>query len=169
VVCGDDRRTFAQLDRDACRLARALEDRGVGAGSWVALALPNSADFVALAGAAWKLGATAVPVSHRMPPAELEAFLALADPAVTVTAGNLGELLEAAASCPDDPLPDVPAAPWKAIGSGGSTGRPKLIVDPGPGPLRDGAAQMFGMRPGGVELVAARCTTTGPSPGGSSS
>lgn len=172
AVCGDDRRTFAELDTDATRVARALADRGVGAGSWVAIALPNSVHFTCVAIAAWKLGATAVPVSYRMPDVERSAFLELAAPAITVlapgapvTAGSditIDALVAAARSCSGEPLPDVPAAPWKAIGSGGSTGRPKLIVDPGPGPLRRGAAEMFGMRAGGVELIAGPLYHNGP-------
>ncbi|MCK5748208.1 MAG: AMP-binding protein, partial [Oricola sp.] len=55
------------------------------------------------------------------------------------------------------PLPDVIAHPGKAIGSGGSTGRPKIIVDPAPWarvPGKLGLLETNGLRPGQVQLVA---------------
>ncbi len=162
LCCGDQTLTFAELEVDATRVARELAARGVEAGNRVAIALENSVTFIVVATAAWKLGATAVPVSHRLPPAEQTAFLELADPAVTITANSVDDLLSGAATRSGEPLPDIVAAPWKAIGSGGSTGRQKLIIDPGAGPLRRGAAEMFGMRPGGVELVAGPLYHNGP-------
>ncbi len=85
--------------------------------------------------ATWLLGAVPQPISHRLPSAERAAIIELADPAlvVGVNAEEAGgrPSLEAV---PDD-LPsssqavDPAVSPvWKILTSGGSTGRPKLIM-----------------------------------------
>lgn len=117
-----DAMTWAELDRATNRLARAYAAAGVGQDAMVAVVLPNSAAFVRACVAAWKLGATPLPLSVRMPPAERERILALAPPALVVES----ELDTAAYD--DGELPDRSPAHWKALTSGGSTGRPKLIV-----------------------------------------
>ena len=162
VVDADDAITFADLDAAALRAARVLSEGGVTSGGRVAILLPNGIPFVIACAAAWKLGACPVPISHRLPAAELDALLELSAPAVVIDEATWPGLADAARSQSAEALPDVPAAPWKIIGSGGSTGRPKLIVDPGAGPLRAGVAGMFGMRPGGVELVAGPMYHNGP-------
>ncbi|HLH27941.1 MAG TPA: AMP-binding protein, partial [Acidimicrobiales bacterium] len=48
----------------------------------------------------------------------------------------------------DTPLPDVTPAAWKAPTSGGSTGRPKLIVSGDPGALDEDAPPLFGTADG---------------------
>ena len=154
VIDGADRRTFAELERDANRAAHVLSSRGVEPGRAVALVLPNSTDFVVLALATWKLGGTVSPISHRMPLVERQGLLDLAEPAVTVTIDDLAGLLAEAAGAPDTAWPDIASPAWKAMGSGGSTGRPKLVKEHSAGPIRPGVAGMFGMRPGGVHLVA---------------
>ena len=119
----DDTRTVtrAELDRLANATARALADLGVGAGDRVTIALPNSVEFVATAMACWCLGATPQPVSARLPERELCAITELAGSRVVVRKPV------AVAGFDDGPLPDAVSAAWKAMTSGGSTGRPKLI------------------------------------------
>jgi len=119
----DDTRTVtrAELDRLANATARALADLGVGAGDRVTIALPNSVEFVATAMACWCLGATPQPVSARLPERELDAITELAESRVVVREPV------AVAGFDDGPLPDAVSASWKAMTSGGSTGRPKLI------------------------------------------
>lgn len=117
----DDIMTWADLDRATNRLARAYAASGVGQDAVVAVALPNSSAFFRACVAAWKLGATPLPLSVKLPPAERERVLALAPPALVVesepdTAGH-----------DDAELPDRSPRYWKALTSGGSTGRPKLI------------------------------------------
>lgn len=143
-------------------MARALVAEGAHPGSRIAIALPNSTAFIVVAVAAWKVGATPVPLSHHLAAVEREDLLRLADPAVVVDAQSVDALVASAATHSPEPLPDIEAAPWKAIGSGGSTGQPKLIVDPGAGPMRRGMAELFGMRPGGVQLVAGPLYHSGP-------
>jgi bile acid-coenzyme A ligase len=46
LSCGDERRSWAELDRRTNRLARALAARGVGHGDFVTIALPNCVGFL---------------------------------------------------------------------------------------------------------------------------
>lgn len=141
VTCGDRSITWAELDASTNRLARAYANLGVGPGSFVTIGLPNSIEFVQAAIATWKLGATPQPISHRLPERERAAIVELADPALVV--GGIDWEHPARRVVPegfvpdarfgDAALPDVVSACWKAPTSGGSTGRPKLIVAPQPG------------------------------------
>jgi bile acid-coenzyme A ligase len=128
--------TRRQLDQRSSRLARAYEQRGVAQDRFVTVALPNGIEFYEACVAIWKLGATPQPVSAKLPQAERNAIIALAEPALVVgvpegaAAGraSVPEGFEPDPDLPDTPLPDRTARHWKAPTSGGSTGRPKLIV-----------------------------------------
>jgi bile acid-coenzyme A ligase len=125
-----------ELDLHSNRLARAYEQHGVGLGSFVAIALPNGFEFYAACVASWKLGATPTPISSKLPALERKAILELAKPALIVGATDEGVAgvhglpagYEPDAALSDAALPDRVAPQWKALTSGGSTGRPKLIV-----------------------------------------
>jgi bile acid-coenzyme A ligase len=139
VSCGEARLTRRELDEAATALARDLAGRGVTTGDMVTVALPNSVEWFVAMAAAWKLGATPQPVGAHLPVPELRAIVDLAGPAVVIGAGP-----EAAGDRPclpegyrpgppapgeaPEPLPDAVSPAWKAPTSGGSTGRPKLIV-----------------------------------------
>lgn len=139
--------TREQLERRTNRLARAFETLGVREGSFVTIALPNSIGFVESALAALKLGATPQPVSARLPKAELAAIIALASPSLVIGADPAefpGQRVIAADFTPasdlsDSPLPVKTARHWKAPTSGGSTGRPKLIVSGSPAEVDEDA------------------------------
>jgi bile acid-coenzyme A ligase len=120
--------TRLELDRRTNRLARAYQALGVRQDDFVTIALPNGVEFYVAAIAAWKLGATPQPVSSRLPKAEFDAIVELARPRLVVTTP-----IEPDAALSDAPLPDCRPAAWKAPTSGGSTGRPKLIVSGDPG------------------------------------
>ena len=149
-----------QLVERAVAAAHLFQERGVEPGSWVAVALPNTAEHVIACSGAWLLGACVLPLSPSAPAAERDQHLDLAAPRVvvadwvdvkgTVTGAELTSAEGAA------PLPDVVADPGKAIGTGGSTGRPKLIVNPGPWGHHPGADEVltgFGVRPDQVQLL----------------
>ncbi|MEV0247069.1 AMP-binding protein [Nocardia sp. NPDC050712] len=130
--------TRAELEARTNRLARAYQRLGVGEGSFVTIALPTGAEFLEAVLAVWKAGATPQPVSHRMPRRELEAIITLADPDLVVGLLDIADRpcvpvgFTPAPELSDGPLPDA-IAPWlKAPTSGGSTGRPKLIVSTEP-------------------------------------
>jgi len=132
---GADTLTWLELEQWANRLAHRLSEAGVKQKSVVAINLPNSLEHVVGTLAAYKLGACAMPVSYRMPASERDRLLALAEPALALSnAADLNGMTQAQmrtlASYPATPPPDAVPQPYKAIASGGSTGRPKLIVTP---------------------------------------
>src|SRR3954452_1310269 len=143
ITCGVESVTRAQFDAAANRRARDFAQRGVSTGDMVTVALPNSVEWFVSVAACWKLGATPQPVSARLPARELEAIVELADPTLVVGVEP--------STCPDrvclpaghepppdldsSPLPDAVSPAWKAPTSGGSTGRPKLIVSGDPSTL----------------------------------
>lgn len=140
VTCGDRTVSFAELHRHSNRLARGLQSRGVEQGDLVTIALPNGTDFVAGCWAVWKLGATPQPLSSRLAPAEFTAIVELANPAAIIADSafeqsypvlSIDELMSHEFG--DGDLEDRTAMPAKAITSGGSTGRPKLILGGQPG------------------------------------
>ena len=154
VTCGEHTLTRAELESASNRLARDLQSGGVGVGDMVSIGLPNSVEWFVAVAACWKVGATPQPVSPRLPPPELEAILELADPkAVIGIAPAPGRRVIPPGYVPDpsisdDPLPDVASPAWKAPTSGGSTGRPKLIVSGDPAELDADAPPMFGVANG---------------------
>ena len=152
--------TFAELERRSNRWARVLAGRGAGQDDLVSIGLPNSIAFYEVALAAWKLGAVPQPVSYRLPAAELAALIEVADPAVVVGLEPPdGRPWVPAGFAPGDDVPDGPLPPavppsWKAPTSGGSTGRPKVIVAGGRGLYEDvtGRAASLRIVPDGVFL-----------------
>ena len=170
ITCGDDAITRAGFDAAANRLARDLQGRGVGLGDMVTIALPNSIAWFVTAAAAWKLGAIPQPVSYRLPDAELQAIVELADPKVVV--GVEPDRLPGRTCLPaghvphpsvdDTPLPDVTSPAWKAPTSGGSTGRPKLIVAGDPATMDADARPTLGVDPDGCLLMPGPLYHNGP-------
>ena len=170
ITCGDESITRAGFESSANRLARDLRDRGVGLGDMVTIALPNSVDWFVTAAACWKLGAVPQPVSYRLPPAELRAIVDLADSRLVVGVepdGLPGRAClpaghEPHPSIDDGPLPDVTSPAWKAPTSGGSTGRPKLIVSGDPASMDPDARPTLGVDPDGCLLMPGPLYHNGP-------
>ena len=157
--------TRRELDLRTNRLARAYAGLGVREGDMVTVALPNGRAFVEACLAAWRLGATPQPVSARLPAPELEAVVALADPALVVGADLPGHTCSGAdlvLPLDDGPLPDAVAEEWKAPTSGGSTGRPKLIVATTPGLFDPDVPAVPYLRPDDVQLVPGPLYHNGP-------
>jgi bile acid-coenzyme A ligase len=170
ITCGDETITRAGFEAAANRLARDLQGRGAGLGDMVTIALPNSIAWFVTAAAAWKLGAIPQPVSYRLPDVELQAIVELADSKVVV--GVEPERLPGRTCLPadhhphpsvdDSPLPDVVSPAWKAPTSGGSTGRPKLIVSGDPALMDPEAAPTLGVDPDGALLMPGPLYHNGP-------
>jgi len=142
--------SHSELDRRANRRARMLAGLGVGQDDLVIMALPNDIEFFETSFALWKLGATPCPVSPKLARPEFEAIVETVDPRLVI--GGEARVGDApwlpAGSAPDPGLSDaaveagMPAC-WKALTSGGSTGRPKVILTRLPGttdPTRAGYA-----------------------------
>ncbi len=132
--------TWGELEARTNRLARAYQALGVKKDDFVTLALPNGIEFFEACLAAWKAGATPQPVSARMPKFERDQIVEVGAPSLVVGVDPgeyapipcLPAAYEPDAALSNTPLPEVTAASYKAMTSGGSTGRPKLIVSKSP-------------------------------------
>jgi len=141
--------TRAELDSRANRAARAYAELGLAHGDIATIALPNSAELFIACLAVWKLGAVPNPVSHRLPPAERAALIERADPVLVIGVpedeGGCAGRRPVPAHLPLDafsaePLPERVSPHERAMGSGGSTGLPKLIVAANPATYNTGTA-----------------------------
>ena len=148
------RLTWGQLDASINRLAHALVARGAGAGSRVAVMLPNGSEYLIAQQALARLGATAVQIGYRLKAAEIGYILDNASPAATVVladylpamrdartaTGKGGPMLAVGGSAPDavawetalaGESPDAPPRSRGGDGGGviiytsGTTGKPK--------------------------------------------
>lgn len=160
--------TRGQLDRSSNRLARAYAELGVQQGDYVTIVLPNGIEWVQAAVAAWKLGATVAPLSARMPEQEFADMLALAPRPLIVGrvvpgATSVPVGFEPAATVSDEPLPPAVSPVWKAMPSGGSTGRPKIIAATADSRIDPvGVAALFGLSDGGTQLITGPLTHNTP-------
>lgn len=169
VVCEGTTRSWTELDSRTNRLARALLSRGVAHGDLLTIGLPNSVEFVEACIAAWKVGAVPQPVSAALPPLELQGIVELAAPPLVVARGDIlldrpiADVEELLAGVEDDsPLPPVVSPAYKAPTSGGSTGRPKLIVSGQTGVVEPFGALVWKHRPGGVMVMPGPMYHNGP-------
>jgi len=164
VSCQGVTLTYGELHRGTNSLARGLALKGVTRGALVTVALPNGLDFVQACWAIWKLGATPQPISVRLPAPELKAIIELANPALVIGEGQAAgpwpsySLSELAALSDDGAdLPDITAPTARGVASGGSTGRPKLILSGGPGLTKASLLEpsFWRMQRGGVSILPA--------------
>ncbi|WP_432279413.1 amino acid adenylation domain-containing protein, partial [Nocardia carnea] len=153
VKFGDDRLSYAELDRRANVLARRLIDEGAGPENLVAVVLPRSLDLVVALLAVIKSGAGYVPVDPDSPAERLAYILDDARPATVVLDSTLRVDLPAGVSrvavdgyaveagdiedADDGPITDADRrAPLRpdntayVIYTSGSTGRPKGVAVP---------------------------------------
>ena len=148
--------TRRELEALANRTARALSAAGATRGDLVTIALPNGVPFIATAIACWKLGAVPQPVSARLPERELDAIIELARSRIVVREPLAVDGFDAG------PLPDAISDPWKAMTSGGSTGRPKLILAGHPGELDPDADPIMMIKLDGTHLMPGPLYHNGP-------
>ncbi|WP_241268859.1 amino acid adenylation domain-containing protein [Streptomyces chrestomyceticus] len=150
LVCGATTLSYAALNARANRLAHALIERGAGPETFVALALPRTADHLAGLLAVLKTGAASVPVDPELPAERIRFLLADTRPVCVLTsaaaAGNLPGT--ATTLCLDTPAaareldlrpdtdptdadrvaPLAPGHPAYVSYTSGSTGQPKGVV-----------------------------------------
>ena len=169
VTCAGESITRSELLERGGDLAVHLQGLGVGFGDLVTNALPNSIDWFVTYVAVWMLGATPQPVSSRLPQRELEALIALADPPVVV--GVADGIVTDRPTLPvgfraphvdASHLPDVISPAWKAPTSGGSTGRPKLIVSGDPASMDENAPPALLMHKDGCLVMPGPLYHNGP-------
>lgn len=163
--------TRGELEQRTNRLARSYADLGVSQDDFVTIGLPNSIELFEAVVATWKVGATPQPISARLPAAERAAIIELADPSlvVGVDPAECGGRAAAPAgfeptSTDTSPLSPAVAAAWKAPTSGGSSGRPKLIVATQPSVLEQIAphAGLVAMVPERAQLQTGPMYHNGP-------
>jgi bile acid-coenzyme A ligase len=159
VTCSGRTVSRGELDRSTNRLARGYAALGVSQGSYVTVAVANSIEWVQAVIACWKLGAVPQPLSPRLPDAEYAALLDLVPRALVVgrpdprgVVASVPAGLESSES--EEPLPEVESPVWKAMASGGSTGRPKLIEAGGGSRVPAAIGYPLGAEPGDVNLVS---------------
>jgi len=170
----DEHRTVtrAELESLASDMAEEFAALGVGQGDIVVLALPNCVEFLAAMIASWKVGATPTPVSSRLPKRELDGIIELAAPALIVgvdPADHPGSTCLPRGWKPA-PAPlgarearlDTVSDPWKGMTSGGSTGRPKLILNTAPALIDPDAAPLLMMTPDGTTMMPGPLYHNGP-------
>jgi bile acid-coenzyme A ligase len=164
-VEGDERLvSWRELDRRSNQIARLMAERGVNETSLAAIGLPNSPEHIFATYGAWKLGALVLPMRAALPQRERDAILEVGTPGIVVADWDevawpllTSADLDASKGYDDGSLPDRIPHPGKAIGSGGSTGRPKIIVDPRPWagvPNEFIERARSGFRPRQTQLVA---------------
>jgi cyclohexanecarboxylate-CoA ligase len=112
------------VDHDAALIAGGLRRAGVGRGDVVAWQLPNSPDVAALYHACWRIGAVAAPIHHAFGATDADAALAVVDPRLVVTAGDLPGLRRSPSAAPED-VPDTALA--VILFTSGSSGAPKAV------------------------------------------
>jgi bile acid-coenzyme A ligase len=143
----DERWTWGDFDRRSAAWGARLREANVRPDDLVAFAFPNGPDFLALTFGVYRAGATPAPISPKLPAGEREAILALMRPAAFLAESDDGAPLADAA-----PAPVGMARSWKACTSGGSTGRPKVIVDGRPAGFPEGT-QFIGIPEHGRAFV----------------
>ncbi len=132
--------TWSELEWETNRLARVYADLGVGQDDFVTIALPNGIEFFKATLATWKVGATPQPVSARLPKFERDQIIEVGAPKLVVGVSDddqpgiqsLPVGFEPPAAITGEALDERIATSFKAMTSGGSTGRPKLIVSTTP-------------------------------------
>ncbi|MGE2835158.1 AMP-binding protein [Mycobacterium sp. SMC-4] len=96
--------TFADVERDARRLAAGLQARGVGAGDVVAMQLPNWREAAVTFWASAFLGAVIVPIVHFYGRKELTHILGTAKPRAFVTTEEFGRMRHLPDLCTEIPI-----------------------------------------------------------------
>ena len=146
----DEEWTVRELDAAVEETAGRLADLGVAAGDHLGLVLPPRPASVRLVHAGLRLGATLVPLSHALTPAELGPRLERADVSVVVCAESTEDAVAEGTDLPtasvDDPseegvvalgeaeVVDPPRHDWAGADTvllghtSGTTGEPKVVV-----------------------------------------
>ncbi|WP_328811242.1 non-ribosomal peptide synthetase [Rhodococcus sp. NBC_00294] len=141
--------SYRELGKFSARLARVLIDRGIGAGSAVALSVPRSAESVALMWAVTRTGAAFVPIDPNYPADRIEHMVTDSGVRVGLTLGvhraslpdeidwlvvDTDEIRAQVSAASADPITDAdrrtavtPADRAYIIYTSGSTGLPKGV------------------------------------------
>src|SRR5688572_11541976 len=105
LVCGAQRRTYAQLEERANRLAHHLLAEGVVPGDHVALYLENCPEYLEAMLACFKIRAVPINVNYRYIAGELRYLLDNSDAVGVIHAPKHADLV-------GELLPDLPKVAW---------------------------------------------------------
>lgn len=146
IIHGDDRISYAELDRRAAAVAAGLRRSGAGRGDIVAIPMTRSASVVIAALGALRAGCAYLPLDVSQPAARTRMLIEQCRPraAIADAADIAGSIAGLAPVLMVDQLltPDVPGAPGEGpvavteqdpacvICTSGSTGQPKAVVVP---------------------------------------
>lgn len=119
VASTDATMTFAELDADVDRIAAALQARGLSKGDRVALALPNTAEFVISYFAVLRAGGVVIPFNVMLTAPEMRRILADAQARFAIAADPYLEAVRAAAAHEGD-VEIISVAAWDSLGQTGS-------------------------------------------------
>ena len=155
TVDGDQRLTWAELDKRVENLARWLLAKGIAPGDRIALLLTDGAPFLTTLLASARIGAIAVLLNWRLAPAEIAWIIGNAEPAMTFANPRFSALLAEAAAGevitvaedhdshgafehavtiphPASTMPDLaPDRPLYMMYTSGTTGKPKGCLQAG--------------------------------------
>ena len=142
AACGDDAWTYAELDREANRLAHHLLERGARRGDYIGICLDRSLEMLGAMLAVMKMGGVYVPLDPRFPVDRLEYMATDAALAAIITHErtentfpmrtrciHLDREREDIAAASAQPFPAEPAPTDAAyvLYTSGSTGKPKGV------------------------------------------
>ncbi|HEU5022043.1 MAG TPA: amino acid adenylation domain-containing protein, partial [Bryobacteraceae bacterium] len=142
VACADQAWTYAQLDREANRLAHHLLERGVRRGDYIGICLDRSVEMLGAMLAVMKMGGVYVPLDPRFPVDRLEYMASDAALAAIVTHERTEDTFpmrtrcihldrereEIAAASPERfPSEPEPTSAAYVLYTSGSTGKPKGV------------------------------------------
>ncbi|RMF98834.1 MAG: amino acid adenylation domain-containing protein, partial [Gammaproteobacteria bacterium] len=138
LIDGRRRWSYGELEARVTALAAALQDRGVGPGTRVGLALPRSAELVAAVLAVHRCAAVCLPLDPAQPPERLRHFLTLGEPELVLVEPGAGaawarpaielsaDCWPAAAAC--ETVSVTGEAPAFLLFTSGTTGKPKAAA-----------------------------------------
>lgn len=176
------RATWAEVGGEVDGLARRLRGAGVSEGDRVAVLAGNGLPFTTAVLATWAIGAVAVPLNHRLTPADLSGLLTDSGARLLLVGAGMEDAARAAAAgtversagvldlavadadgrfLADGAESDLPAAtpgadaPAAIMYTSGTTGRPKGVVISHGNALQNAVTctDVIGRRPEDVELV----------------
>jgi bile acid-coenzyme A ligase len=126
----EQRVSWRELESGANRAARVLQRTGVDHRSLVAVSLPAGVAHVTATLGAWKLGAMVLPINPMSTDAEQRRLLAAAPDMCVVGEGARAALTPERLrdEADDSPLPFPTHPPRSAMATGGSTGKPRIVV-----------------------------------------
>ena len=158
--------TWREFDRRTNQIARLLAERGVDGSRMVAVGLWNCPEHFLFTAAAWKRGSQPCRCALPCRPESVTRCWRWRIRRWCWPAPTRGDIafprldpaeLDDADRYSDEPLPDETPNPGKAIGSGGSTGRSKIIVDRTSNPVEpvESPRRSLGMAERQIQLLAA--------------